>query len=150
MNRRRRAVRAVGDRNITSIEAFHEAVFFSIKMVSKTHAEGEANETVVAYRSWVRAKHPLSVCDCGTKFAPPLADRGCGCSVFQVDGWRAVMQEEFAAAERQGAASKSSANDGIVLVVSRRGKVLRRGVGIPVWKTIRDDVDPPLKKKENK
>ncbi|CAM9791294.1 unnamed protein product [Laminaria digitata] len=66
------------------------------------------------------------------------------------DEWRAVMREEFEAAERQGAANTSAGGDGIVLVVSQKGKVLRRGVGIPIWKTIRDDVDPPLKKKKMK
>lgn len=65
---------------------------------------------------------------------------------MQEDGWRAVMREEVEAAERQGAANKSSGGDGIVLVVSKKGKVLRRGVGVPVWKIIRDDVDPPVKK----
>lgn len=70
--------------------------------------------------------------------------------VSQEDEWRAVMREEFEAAERQGAAKTSSVADGIVLVVSKKGKVLRRGVGIPIWKTIRDDVDPPLKKKDDK
>lgn len=59
------------------------------------------------------------------------------------------MEEEFTAAERQGAATKSSGQDGIVLVVSRQGKVLRRGVGVPIWKTIRDDVDPPAKKEKD-
>lgn len=70
--------------------------------------------------------------------------------VSQEDEWRAVMREELEAAERQGAAETSAGGDGIVLVVSKKGKVLRRGVGIPIWKTIRDDVDPPLKKKDDK
>lgn len=64
----------------------------------------------------------------------------------QEEAWRRVMLEELAAAERQGASKKAS--DGIVLVMSREGKVLRRGVGVPVWKSIRDDVDPPVKKKD--
>lgn len=58
------------------------------------------------------------------------------------------MQEEFDAAERQGVVAKSSGKDGIVLVVSKKGKVLRRGVGVPMWKMIRDDVDPPPEKKK--
>ena len=63
--------------------------------------------------------------------------------------WRAVMAEELEAAERQGALSQSSSKDGIVLVVSRQGKVLRRGVGIPAWKAIREDVEPQVKKKDD-
>ncbi|CAB1098257.1 unnamed protein product [Ectocarpus sp. CCAP 1310/34] len=59
------------------------------------------------------------------------------------DGWRALMREEFEAAERQGVVAQSSGKDGIVLLVSKKGKVLRRGVGIPMWNIIRDDVDPP-------
>lgn len=71
----------------------------------------------------------------------------CFCVVgVQEEAWRRVMMEELGAAERQGAAKKAS--DGIVLVMSKEGKVLRRGVGVPVWKTIRDDVDPPVKKKD--
>lgn len=61
-----------------------------------------------------------------------------------------MMSEELDAAQRQGAAKGSSGDDGIVLVVSREGKVLRRGVGIPIWKTIRDDVDPPKKTDQKK
>lgn len=57
------------------------------------------------------------------------------------------MKEEFDAAERQGVVAKSSGKDGIVLLVSKKGKVLRRGVGIPMWNMIRDDVDPPPEKK---
>lgn len=60
------------------------------------------------------------------------------------------MAEEFDAAERQGAVAKSSGKDGIVLLVSKKGKVLRRGVGVPSWKMIRDDVDPPPEKKGGK
>lgn len=58
------------------------------------------------------------------------------------------MKEEFDAAERQGVVAKSSGKDGIVLLVSKRGKVLRRGVGVPTWDMIRDDVDPPPEKKK--
>lgn len=60
------------------------------------------------------------------------------------------MKEEFDAAERQGVVAKSSGKDGIVLLVSKQGKVLRRGVGIPMWKMIRDDVDPPPPEKKKK
>eukprot|EP00752_Nemacystus_decipiens_P006098 g5503.t1 len=63
------------------------------------------------------------------------------------DGWRALMKEEFDAAERQGVVARSSGKDGIVLLVSKKGKVLRRGVGVPMWNMIRDDVDPPPAKK---
>ncbi|CAM9929654.1 unnamed protein product [Pylaiella littoralis] len=66
------------------------------------------------------------------------------------DDWRALMTEEFEAAERQGVVAKSSGKDGIVLLVSKKGKVLRRGVGVPAWKMIRDDVDPPPDKKDGK
>lgn len=59
----------------------------------------------------------------------------------QEEQWRSVMAEELEAAERQGIFSQSSSEDGIVLVVSRDGKVLRRGTGIPTWKTIQEDVE---------
>lgn len=59
------------------------------------------------------------------------------------------MTEELEAAERQGALSQSSSKDGIVLVVSREGKVLRRGMGIPIWKTIQEDVEPKAKKEKD-
>ena len=58
------------------------------------------------------------------------------------------MKEERDAAERQGAVVISSGKDGIVLLVSKKGKVLRRGVGVPMWNMIRDDVDPPPEKKK--
>lgn len=58
------------------------------------------------------------------------------------------MREELEAARRQGATKAAAGDDGIVLLVNREGKVLRRGVGVPVWKTIRDDVDPPKKEKK--
>lgn len=69
---------------------------------------------------------------------------------LQEDAWRALMAEEFKAAERQGVVAKSSGKDGIVLLVSKKGKVLRRGVGVPAWDMIRDDVDPPPDKKDGK
>lgn len=56
------------------------------------------------------------------------------------------MSEELEAAERQGVTSGSGKEKGIVLVVSKEGKVLRRGVGIPVWEMICEDLDPSTEK----
>lgn len=60
----------------------------------------------------------------------------------QEEEWRQLMNEELEAARKQGAVGSGS-DDGIVLLVSKEGKVLRRGVGIPVWDMIREDVDSP-------
>lgn len=69
----------------------------------------------------------------------------------QEGDWKELMALEFEAAQRQGATKAAVVgDDGIVLVVSKEGKVLRRGVGVPMWKIIRDDVDPPKKKKQDK
>lgn len=62
--------------------------------------------------------------------------------------WKELMREEFEAASRQGATKAEAGDDGIVLLVSKEGKVLRRGVGVPVWNMIQEDVTSPQKTKE--
>lgn len=62
--------------------------------------------------------------------------------------WKELMREEFEAARRQGATKAEAGDDGIVLLVSKAGKVLRRGVGVPVWNMIQEDVDSSSKAKE--
>jgi len=49
----------------------------------------------------------------------------------QPDVWRRILETEFKLAEAQG--SKQIRDQGMVLVINRNGKVVRRGVGIPPW-----------------
>lgn len=60
------------------------------------------------------------------------------------------MSEELEAARRQGAGAGTGGDEGIVMLVSKDGKVLRRGLGIPKWEMIRDDIIPPKKEDGNK
>lgn len=52
----------------------------------------------------------------------------------QLNVWQAYLRQEIDLAEKQGA--KDVAAQGIVLAVSRGGKVVRRGLGMPPWKDI--------------
>ena len=54
--------------------------------------------------------------------------------------WQRDLQEEVDAAGRQGA--PDILERGLVLLVRRSGRVVRRGVGVPPWKSLRADFGP--------
>ena len=58
--------------------------------------------------------------------------------VFQPDVWRRILEAEFTTAEAQG--SKKVREEGLVLAINKAGKIVRRGVGSPPWRTLIDDI----------
>lgn len=60
--------------------------------------------------------------------------------------WQRDLQEEVDAAVRQG--STDILQLGLVLLVRQSGKVVRRGVGMPLWKELKDDFGIGAVKKE--
>ena len=57
----------------------------------------------------------------------------------QLHVWQRYLEKEFLTAEAQGA--KNAYNQGLALVVSNTGKVARRGLGIPLWGQLLDDLN---------
>eukprot|EP01041_Mallomonas_annulata_P001941 gene1941-3765_t len=57
----------------------------------------------------------------------------------QLNVWQAYLKKEVDLAITQG--SKDIKEKGLVLVVNRSGKIIRRGVGIPPWKTVVEEVE---------
>ena len=58
--------------------------------------------------------------------------------------WEAYLKKETDLAVLQGEAD--IVKKGIVIAVKRNGKVLRRGVGIPPWKIIAEDLQEKINK----
>jgi hypothetical protein len=56
----------------------------------------------------------------------------------QIQVWRRSLQKEFATAKEQGI--EDAYAKGLVLLVSKQGTVLRRGLGLPLWSTVQDDL----------
>ena len=56
----------------------------------------------------------------------------------QINVWQAYLKKEIDLAVKQGEAD--IVNKGLVLAVKRNGKVVRRGVGIPPWKELVDEM----------
>lgn len=80
-------------------------------------------------------------------FAQPYIARAA-----QFNLWEQYMQREIVAAEKQGGASEVEdiMFKGIVLVVRSNGKIIRRGIGIPPWKTILAEIEESNKNKSKK
>ena len=58
--------------------------------------------------------------------------------IFQVNIWLDYLSREFEQAGRQG--TKEAMKEGLVLVLNRFGKVTRRGVGLPPWKQLVEEL----------
>jgi hypothetical protein len=56
----------------------------------------------------------------------------------QINVWQAYLQKEIDLAVKQG--EVNIVDKGLVLAVKRTGKVVRRGVGIPPWKVLVDEM----------
>lgn len=63
----------------------------------------------------------------------------------QLNVWKAYLQTEFDSALEQGA--QGATDQGLVLIVNSKGKVVRRGLGLPAWGMILEDL---LGKKDKK
>lgn len=57
----------------------------------------------------------------------------------QIPVWLRYLQQEVELAERQG--SKGVVDQGLVLAVAQNGKVIRRGLGLPPWKEVCDQLN---------
>ena len=53
--------------------------------------------------------------------------------------WLDFLRTELAKAEKQGA--KNALKEGVVLVLNRNGKVTRRGLGLPPWKVLVEELE---------
>ncbi|KAG5189527.1 hypothetical protein JKP88DRAFT_353030 [Tribonema minus] len=84
-----------------------------------------------------------AVTDKGFGAKPAYFKQGFVGEPAEEDEWRALVAEEIRDADRQG--NSKAAKQGVVLVVSRDGKVLRRGLGMPKWDMIRQDLYPNAK-----
>ena len=51
--------------------------------------------------------------------------------------WKAIIEPELDIAESQGI--KNAKKTGVVLAIKRNGKVIRRGVGKPIWKELLEE-----------
>ena len=60
----------------------------------------------------------------------------------QINVWEAYLKKETDLAVLQG--ELDIVKRGIVIAVKRNGKVLRRGVGIPPWKSLADDLQEKI------
>ncbi len=58
----------------------------------------------------------------------------------QVQVWKRYLTKEFDTAEEQGA--DDPYKQGLALVVNQKGKVVRRGLGLPLWGKLLDDLKP--------
>lgn len=52
--------------------------------------------------------------------------------------WERIIDPEFKLAEAQGI--RDARKEGVVLLLSRQGVVLKRGIGLPPWKVLLADV----------
>jgi hypothetical protein len=52
--------------------------------------------------------------------------------------WEAILQKEFDLAISQG--TKDVIKQGLVLAIKRNGKVITRGLGLPPWKKIIEEL----------
>jgi hypothetical protein len=56
----------------------------------------------------------------------------------QIQIWRRSLQKEFATAKAQG--TDDAYAKGLVLLVNKHGRVVRRGLGLPLWNKVQDDL----------
>ena len=59
--------------------------------------------------------------------------------------WERYLQKEIELAKLQGEADIVS--KGLVIAVKRNGKVVRRGVGLPPWKQVVDEMQDKIASK---
>jgi len=58
-----------------------------------------------------------------------------------IDSWTDYIDTEVSVAARQSKATRASIRDqGIVVVMNRKGQIVRRGLGVPAWSVVIDDV----------
>jgi hypothetical protein len=62
-----------------------------------------------------------------------------------VNVWERYLQKEIELAKLQGEADIVS--KGLVIAVKRNGKVVRRGVGLPPWKQVVDEMQDKIASK---
>lgn len=62
----------------------------------------------------------------------------------QLSVWKSDLQKEADLAEMQG--TKNVYSQGLVLALNREGDVIRRGLGIPIWKELVEQLDSSVKK----
>jgi hypothetical protein len=55
------------------------------------------------------------------------------------------LEREITKAELQG--NKQVVKEGLVIALKRNGKVLRRGIGLPPWKQLIDELEGVIKDK---
>lgn len=63
--------------------------------------------------------------------------------ISKMNVWEAYLKKETDLAILQG--ETDIVKRGIVIAVKRSGKVLRRGVGIPPWKVLAEDLQEKIK-----
>ena len=61
----------------------------------------------------------------------------------QLNVWQAYLKQEIELAEKQG--SKDVVKQGIVIAVNQKGRVIRRGIGLPPWKEICEEFSKKIK-----
>lgn len=58
----------------------------------------------------------------------------------QIEVWKRYLGKEFDTAEEQG--TDDPYKQGLAVVVNQKGKVVRRGLGLPLWNKLLDDLKP--------
>jgi hypothetical protein len=53
--------------------------------------------------------------------------------------WLDYVVKEIDQAERQG--NKQAGKEGIIIAVKKSGKVIRRGLGLPIWKQLIEELE---------
>lgn len=64
---------------------------------------------------------------------------------MQMEVWMDYVLKEIDQAERQG--NKQARKEGILIALKKSGKVVRRGLGLPIWKQLVEEVDSANKNK---
>jgi len=57
---------------------------------------------------------------------------------MQINVWERYLNKEIQLAEKQGA--ENVIKQGIVIAVNKKGYIVRRGLGIPIWKSLSDEM----------
>ena len=58
---------------------------------------------------------------------------------LKLNVWEAILEKEFDLAKSQG--SKDVVKQGLVLAIKKTGKVIRRGLGLPPWKILLEELN---------
>mmetsp|Transcript_22082 Transcript_22082/g.28597 ORF Transcript_22082/g.28597 Transcript_22082/m.28597 type:complete len:203 (+) Transcript_22082:582-1190(+) len=75
----------------------------------------------------------------GFAMNPEYMTQGFVAPPYQLDKWQELLEEEILDAEAQGA--EKVRKQGIVLVLRNDGKIIRRGLGVPIWKQVLDELE---------